>query len=33
MAGGNVHVGFLTDNPAKTREALGSALLEAAYSR
>ncbi len=33
MSGGNVHVGFVTDNPAKAKEALGDALLVAAYSR
>ena len=33
MSGGNVHVGFVTDNPTKAKEALGDALLEAAYSR
>jgi hypothetical protein len=33
MSGSNVHVGFVTDNPAKAKEALGEALLVAAYSR
>ena len=33
MSGGNVHVGFVTDNPGKAREALGDALLVASFSR
>ena len=33
MSGGNVHVGFVTDNPGKAKEALGEMLLVAAYSR
>ncbi len=33
MSGGNVHVGFVTDNPAKAKEALGDMLLVATYSR
>ena len=33
MSGGNVQVGFVTDNPAKAKEALGDTLLVAAYSR
>jgi len=33
MSGGNVHVGFVTDNPTKAKEALGDLVLVAAYSR
>lgn len=33
MSGGNVHVGFVTDNPAKAKDALGDVLLTPAYSR
>jgi hypothetical protein len=33
MSGGNVHIAFATDNPAKAKDALGEWLLVGAYSR
>ena len=33
MAGGNMHIAFVTDNPSKAKEALGEFLLTPAYSR
>lgn len=33
MSGGNVHLAFVTDNPAKAKEALGEWLLVGAASR
>lgn len=33
MAGGNVHLAFLTDNPQKAKQALSQWILEPAYSR
>jgi hypothetical protein len=33
MSGGNVHVAFATDDPAKAKEALGEWLLVEAYTR
>lgn len=33
MSGGNVHLAFATDNPAKAKEALGEFVLTPAHSR
>jgi hypothetical protein len=33
MSGGNVHIAFATDNPAKAKDALAEWLLVGAYSR
>jgi len=33
MAGGNMHIAFATDNPAKAKEALGDSMLVGAFTR